>query len=128
MKRTLFVTLLFCTLAGGAQEQTPLPVPFRLTADGHACSGHLTVKSKSVVWKSAFSTCTSASWAVQHQDDAWILTLTPTPEAKACSIRIIRMHPMAPVKPDSLWEVSGYHSTIDFKEHAKTPVLDCVMQ
>ena len=120
-----------CATGYGAQtppKDVPLPVPFRLTSDGHACSGFLDVRKSSLVWKSAFSVCTSSAWTIEHGGDAWIFKLTPTAAAKSCSIRAIRMHPVTPVERDSLWEVSGFNSVEDAKEHPRKPVLDCMMQ
>lgn len=95
-KTALTVALLFLStcIAQPAKSDLPLPVPFRLTSDGHACSGYLHMKAKRLVWKSSFSMCASTSWSVQRQGDSWVSTLPPGPESKPCRIQAVRMRPM----------------------------------
>ena len=110
------------------RKDLPLPVPFRLTSDGHACSGYLDVKQTNLIWKSAFSVCASSSWTIVHEKDVWIFKFTPTSTEKSCKIRAVRMHPVTPVEADSLCEVSGFESVDAAEASPNTPVLECMMQ
>ena len=130
MKKTMLMVALSLASSTAQDVKTDLPLllPFRLTGEGHACSGYLHVTPKRLVWRSSFSVCASSGWTVRHEGDSWVFDLPPGPESKACRMRTMRMHPLTAVSKDSLWELTGFLSLDELKEHPKSPVLDCVMQ
>ena len=126
MRSWIAVFLLSISVAASAQRQTmvkkasPLPVPFRLTSDGRACSGYLHVTAKRIVWKYAWGVCKGEDWTASQKDGLWLILLHQTPvEAKSCPMPVIKMsQPIPDPERYALWEVTSYQYN----------QLDCMMQ
>jgi hypothetical protein len=110
----------------GKDHATPLPLPFQLTSDGHACSGYFRVSARRIVWKSSFATCGASGWRSSNDSGTWLFMLTQTPtERKHCSIRVVQMRKTNPNVEMSPWEVTGYASVQQLRLHPERPVLSC---
>lgn len=107
-------------------KAAPLPLPFKLTGDGHACSGYFHLSHQQMVWKSSFSVCRASNWSSSNDNGTWLFTLKPMPaEEKSCSIRVVQMRKSNPNVDASPWEITGYASIEQLRQHPEQPMLDC---
>ena len=134
MRSFVAIFLLAISVAASAQRQTvvkkasPLPLPFRLTSDGRACSGYLHVTKSRIVWKYAWGVCKGEDWTASEKDGVWVILLHQTPaEAKSCPLAVINMLRPFPEEhgPQDPWEVLSYKSLAEYKKPSGVPDLDC---
>ena len=133
MRSWIAVFLLAISVAASAQRQTvvkkasPIPLPFRLTSDGHACSGYLHVTEKIIVWKYAWGVCKGEDWTASEKNGVWQILLHQTPaEEKICLMTVIKMRrPYAEHGRHAPWEVLSYKSLAEYKKPSGVPDLDC---
>ena len=112
MKRWLLPLVVSMAAGAPAQKPTkdaPLPLPMRLTSDGHACAGYFKLTQSLLVWKSSFSTC-RASWTGVKQGDGWVLTLgKDAAQSKGCTYKVVEIHHSEGMDPKlGIWSVAGY--------------------
>lgn len=111
--------------SSGVGKASPLPLPFRLTSDGHACSGYFRLTEHTMDWKYSSGHCRASSWtSSQEKDGTWLFFLKQTPaEQKSCPMAAVQMRP----RPyfESFWDVALYESIEQFRQHPDLPALDC---
>ena len=125
--RFAFLLVVFGTGVASAQKAdphaSPLPLPFNIGGDGHACAGFLHVTPDRFVWRSSFSTCQSASWRSFKEGKGWVFVLQDPKLGKNCGMPVVQME--KPAEWASEWIVTGYRSLADMRQKSPKPELSC---